>query len=96
MNKTIAITVASALLLAGTSALAQTRMRPGLWEHSFTMKSQSGEMERSMGAAQTRSSVLRSMRKERSTVPVAVRRSSGTWISAVGDRVSWRLARSQA
>lgn len=49
MNKTIAITVASALLLAGTSALAQTRMRPGLWEHSFTMKSQSGEMERSMG-----------------------------------------------
>ncbi|HET7595474.1 MAG TPA: DUF3617 domain-containing protein [Burkholderiales bacterium] len=48
MNKTIAVTVASALLLAGTSALAQTRMRPGLWEHSFTMKSQSGEMERSM------------------------------------------------
>lgn len=37
------------LMLAAVGAGAQTTtMKPGLWEHSFTMKSQSGKMEQGM------------------------------------------------
>jgi hypothetical protein len=39
------------LALAAFSASAQS-MKPGLWEHSFTMKSQSGQMERGMAEMQ--------------------------------------------
>jgi hypothetical protein len=35
------------------AALAQAqKMRPGLWEHSFTMKSESGQMEKAMSDMQ--------------------------------------------
>lgn len=37
--------------LACMGASAQT-MKPGLWEHSFTMKSQSGKMEQGMAELQ--------------------------------------------
>ena len=41
-------------LLAGMAggASAQQRMRPGLWEHSVTMKTQSGQMEAAMAEMQ--------------------------------------------
>lgn len=41
-------------LLAGMAggASAQQRMRPGLWEHSVNMKSQSGQMEAAMAEMQ--------------------------------------------
>lgn len=42
----------SALLLAAPALAASNPMRPGLWEHSFTMKSQSGEMEKAMADMQ--------------------------------------------
>ena len=47
----------SAAVLAGAAgalapASAQEKMRPGLWEHSVSMKSQSGEMEAAMAQAQ--------------------------------------------
>lgn len=46
------LTALGCALLTGT-ALAQTqKMRPGLWEHSFTMKSQSGQMEKAMSDMQ--------------------------------------------
>lgn len=49
MKRTIATVAALACISFSGLALAQTqKMRPGLWEHSFTMKSQSGQMERSM------------------------------------------------
>lgn len=42
-------------LLAGTAAApanAQQKMRPGLWEHNVTLKSQSGQIEAAMAQAQ--------------------------------------------
>jgi hypothetical protein len=41
------ILAAAPLLVTGLSVSAQS-MKPGLWEHSFTMKSQSGKMEQGM------------------------------------------------
>jgi hypothetical protein len=43
--------VTAPLALAAFSASAQS-MKPGLWEHSFTMKSQSGQMEKGMAEMQ--------------------------------------------
>jgi uncharacterized protein DUF3617 len=44
---------AAALSFTAQAAYAQTqKMRPGLWEHSFTMKSQTGQMEKSMADMQ--------------------------------------------
>jgi hypothetical protein len=43
----VAAAVCACIVVSG-SAFSQTRMRPGLWEHSFTMKSQSGQMEQAM------------------------------------------------
>lgn len=59
MKNILAATLACVTLLASASALAQTRMRPGLWEQSFTMKSQSGQMEQAM----------RDMQKQLATMP---------------------------
>ena len=50
-----AIALTTALLLTGVLAPAQAqvqKMRPGLWEHSVAMKSQSGEMEAAMAQMQ--------------------------------------------
>ena len=49
MKSVLAVTAILALSLPGTPLQAQPeRIRPGLWEHSLTMQSQSGEMERAM------------------------------------------------
>ena len=42
---------AAALALGSVHALAQTQV-PGLWEHTFSMKSQGGEMEAAMAEMQ--------------------------------------------
>lgn len=48
------VCAAALTLLAGASgaASAQQKMRPGLWEHSVAMKSQSGQMEAAMAEMQ--------------------------------------------
>lgn len=47
------ILAALTLALTAITAGAQTpTMKPGLWEHSFTMKSQSGQMEQGMAELQ--------------------------------------------
>ena len=53
ISRLIASTAALALLagMAG-GASAQQKMRPGLWEHSVNMKSQSGQMEAAMAEMQ--------------------------------------------
>ena len=53
ISRLIASTAALALL-AGVAggASAQQKMRPGLWEHSVNMKSQSGQMEAAMAEMQ--------------------------------------------
>ena len=49
------VSTAALALLAGAAAIsasAQQKMRPGLWEHSMSMKSQSGQLEAAMAQAQ--------------------------------------------
>jgi len=48
------VSTAALALLAGAAggASAQQKMRPGLWEHSVNMKSQSGQMEAAMAEMQ--------------------------------------------
>ena len=48
------VSTAALALLAGMAggASAQQKMRPGLWEHSVNMKSQSGQMEAAMAEMQ--------------------------------------------
>ena len=49
MKPAFTVAVVLAWSIITTQVLADpAEMRPGLWEHSFTMKSQSGEMERTM------------------------------------------------
>lgn len=43
-----AITALACASLGGAAHAQAQKMRPGLWEHSFTMKSQSGQMEKAM------------------------------------------------
>lgn len=53
MKKIITIVAAAACTSLTGTALAQAqKMRPGLWEHSFTMRSQSGQMEKAMSEMQ--------------------------------------------
>jgi hypothetical protein len=52
MKKAAVALAVAACACASLSAYAQVRMRPGLWEHSYTMKSQSGQMEKSMAEMQ--------------------------------------------
>jgi hypothetical protein len=49
---TTALFAAACALAVHTSHAQTQKMRPGLWEHSFTMKSQSGQMEKSMADMQ--------------------------------------------
>ena len=42
-------------------ASAQEKMRPGLWEHSVTMKSQSGQMEAALAEAQKAMATLKGL-----------------------------------
>lgn len=53
MKRVIASVAAVICVASSGAALAQAqKMRPGLWEHSFTMKSQSGQMEKAMSDMQ--------------------------------------------
>lgn len=52
MKQVIAAALVCVSICASATALAQTKMRPGLWEHNFTMKSQSGQMEQAMSEMQ--------------------------------------------
>lgn len=47
----------AALALVGASALAQTQA-PGLWEHSVTFKTKSGEMEKAMAEMQAQMAAM--------------------------------------
>lgn len=69
------------VLLAGaaaTSAHAQQKMRPGLWEHSMSMKSQSGQLEAAMAQAQ----------KAMASMPPAQRKQMEQMMAAQGIGIS--------
>ena len=70
-------TFALALLAGGVVALAsaqQQKMSPGLWEHSMSMKSQSGQMEAALAQAQ----------KAMASMPAAQRKQMEQMMAAQG------------
>lgn len=70
------VSTAALALLAGAAggASAQQRMRPGLWEHSVNMKSQSGQMEAAMAE----------MQKSLASMPPAQRKQMEQMMAAQG------------
>lgn len=48
----LSVTCTALLLAAGPASAQQQKMRPGLWEHTVSMKSQSGQMEAAMAQMQ--------------------------------------------
>lgn len=60
MHRGLSISLLGCLLGLGQAALAQApaKLKPGLWEHSFQMKSQSGQVEAAMKQAQAQMAAL--------------------------------------
>ncbi|HET6491761.1 MAG TPA: DUF3617 domain-containing protein [Burkholderiales bacterium] len=73
--------------------MAQTKMRPGLWEHSFTMKSQSGQMEKAMSEMQQQ---LASMPPEQRKKMEQMMAQQGMSMGAGGRSVKMCITKEQA
>lgn len=80
--------------LTGGMAFAQTqKMRPGLWEHSFTMKSQSGQMEKAMSEMQQQ---MASMPPEQRKMMEEMMAKQGMSMGAQGRSVRICITKEQA
>jgi hypothetical protein len=92
--KTLLTTAAvCACVLVSAEASAQTRMRPGLWEHSFTMKSQSGQMEKAMSDMQQQ---MASMPPEQRKMMEEMMAKQGMNMGAQGRSVRMCITKEQA
>jgi len=80
-------------LLISTQASAQVRMRPGLWEHSFTVKSQSGQMEKAMADMQQQ---MASMPPEQRKMMEDMMAKQGMSMGAQGRSVKMCITKEQA
>lgn len=69
--------------LAGP-ALGQTKLKPGLWEHSFQMSSQSGQIEAAMKQAQA---AMASMPPEQRKMMEQMMAKQGVGLDASGQKV---------
>lgn len=90
--------LATAAVLVGSIATGQalagpTQLRPGLWEHRFTMESQSGEMERSMQQMQEE---LANMPPEQRKMMEQMMASQGVQVGPGGHSVRICLSQEQA
>jgi hypothetical protein len=92
--KTFVIAAAvGAFLLISTPASAQVRMRPGLWEHNFTVKSQSGQMEKAMSDMQQQ---MASMPPEQRKMVEEMMAKQGMSMGAQGRSVKMCITKEQA
>lgn len=88
----VAAAVCACIVVSG-SAFSQTRMRPGLWEHSFTMKSQSGQMEQAMKDMQQQ---MASMPPEQRKMMEKMMAQQGMSMGAQGRSVRMCITKEQA
>lgn len=58
MHRGLSLSLLAGLLLLGAPAQATPKLKPGLWEHSFQMKSQSGQIEAAMKQAQAQMAAM--------------------------------------
>jgi hypothetical protein len=93
---TTACLLACGSLLAATSAPAQVqvqKIRPGLWEHGFTMKSQSGQMESAMAQMQQS---MASMPPEQRKMMEQMMAQQGVGVGPKGNSVRICISQEQA
>jgi hypothetical protein len=93
MKPLIAAVAVVAVFSGSGFAHAQTKMRPGLWEHSFTMKSQSGQMEKSMSEMQQQ---MASMPPEQRKMMEEMMAKQGMSMGAGGKSVKMCITKEQA
>jgi hypothetical protein len=94
MKKVTTIVAAVACTCFGGLALAQAqKMRPGLWEHSFTMKSQSGQMEKAMSEMQQQ---LASMPPDQRKMMEQMMAQQGRGMGAKGSSIQMCITKEQA
>lgn len=94
MKKVIATVAALACTFFSGLALAQAqKMRPGLWEHSFTMKSQSGQTEKAMRDMQQQ---MASMPPEQRKMMEQMMAQQGMGMGAPGRSVKVCITKEQA
>ncbi len=93
MKRAMSAVAVIACFSCSAPALAQTKMRPGLWEHSFTMKSQSGQMEKAMSEMQQQ---LASMPPEQRKKMEQMMAQQGMSMGAGGRSVKMCITKEQA
>lgn len=93
MNRTIIALAIIACAFASATVQAQTRMRPGLWEHSYTMKSQSGQMEKAMAEMQQQ---MASMPPEQRKMMEQMMAKQGMGMGAQGKSIKMCITKEQA
>jgi Protein of unknown function (DUF3617) len=80
------------MTMSAACAQAQTQA-PGLWEHSFTMKSQNGEMERAQAEMQKQMAAMPPEQRQKIEAMMASR---GVKMGASGTSVKFCLSKEQA
>jgi hypothetical protein len=95
MNKPFAATAVLAVAMVSSSARAEEtmQMRPGLWENHFTVKSQSGDIERSLRQMQEQ---LASLPPEQRQMMEQMMADQGMQIGAGGQSVKVCISKEQA
>jgi len=82
----------AAMMLSAACAQAQTQA-PGLWEHSFTMKSQGGEMERAQAEMHKQMAAMPPEQRQKMEAMMASR---GVKMGASGTSLKFCLSKEQA
>ena len=94
MNKPFAATAVLAVSMVSGSALAEAmQMRPGLWENHFTVKSQSGDIERSLQQMQEQ---LASLPPEQRQMMEQMMANQGMQLGPSGQSVKVCISKEQA
>lgn len=87
------VTLLATLFLGAPLHAQQEEMRPGLWEHSFTIQSQSGEMERALREMQQQ---LESMPPEQRKMMEQMMTAQGVQMGAGGQSIRVCISKEQA
>lgn len=82
-----------ALFIAPQGWSADLKLRPGLWEHTFTMKTQSGEMEQAMSQMQKE---LASMPPEQRKMVEQMMAAQGVGIGPKGNTIKVCITKEDA
>lgn len=93
MKKLVVVAALACAAGSGTALAQMQKMRPGLWEHSYTMKSQSGQMEKAMAEMQQQ---MASMPPEQRKMMEQMMAKQGMGMGAQGKSIRMCITKEQA